>query len=340
MKQNPIWKLIIVFFLVALIFSIWGGERDRPDYALGIVKEDYTQGENPLSQTLQAAMTIAFNEFFSEKELDFSLHIEFITFSGENNDLEKNTETFLEEEWEVLAFIGSTDPLSSQKLAEIAEQNKIPVLSPFFLLENGEYSFSLIPSPGQLALSIRNILEGELGKEDALILGTHHAVDPDSLKTELEDLGIRTRAKTHYPQGPPQAPVVVLDPSLLEGNSHQLIFVLASGLETLYDIPEPVYAVICPSLTGDEEKHLTFREEYEEIVGKPDYFSFNAYDSLYFILEILEAAGREPPDMQRSFHFFETELLRGITSFSPRGKVKMPLPLAIKIDNQELTKVE
>ncbi len=335
MAQNPLVKIIFVLFIVAIIFSIWGGEGDQPDYALGIVKEDYEISGNPLSRTTQAALTIAFNEFFSRKELDFSLQIEFITFQKENNDLIKKAEEFLDGDWEVLAVIGATDRASTLTLAEITEERDIVLLSPFFPTREGKFSFSLAPTPKQLALPLKNILSNELKKEEALLLGEHPAFDLESLKNSLEDLGINTRETSVPIEDFSETPILILDPALAEDITAELVFVLPPNLNSLPQANEDFFAVICPALLEEREENNIFREEYSDIARRPDCFAFNAHDALYFILEVLHAAGSEPPDMQKSFFFFETTLLRGPTSFSQAGVVEKPLPLPIKIQEEK-----
>gem|GEM_PF-1334935 len=336
MAQNPIWKIVLVLILVAIIFSFWGGERDQPDYALGIVKETYQENGNQFSRTMQAALTIAFNEFFSRKELDFSLQIEFITFEKENDNLRKNTEEFLKSQWETLAIIGSTDPSTTLELAEIAEEFEVPLLSPFFPVEPGQYSFSLAPHPEEIAISIKEILSRELNSEEAIILGDHPGIKIAELENQLEILGIITETASSFPRDHLNSPLLVLDPSLLENTAADKIFILPENLETLPESGEVFFAVLAPPLTIESEESLVFFEEYKDVVGTPDYFAFNAYDSLYFILEILNAAGAEPPNMQKSFFFFETTLLGGPTSFSEAGRLEKPLPRPVKVIDQKL----
>lgn len=340
MAKNPMVKIIAALFIVAIIFSIWGGEGEQPNYALGIVKEDYEISGNHLSRTTQAALTVAFNDFFSRKELDFSLQIEFITFTKENNDLIKKTKEFLDGDWEVLAVIGATDQTSTQTLAEITAERDTVLLSPFFPTRGGEFSFNLTPTSQQLALPLKNILRNELKTEEALLLGEHPTIEVELLKNALTELGINIKEPSSPIEDFSETPILVLDPVLVEDITAEFIFVLPPSLDNLPRTNKDYFAVICPALLEERDKNLTFKENFSEIVGNPDSFAFNAHDALYFILEILHAAGSEPPNMQNSFFFFETTLLRGPTSFSQDGVLEKPLPLAIKVQGDKYSVFE
>ncbi len=335
MGANPLWKIILVLIAVAIIFSFFGGERGHPQYAIGIVKEKYDNGASPLSRALQASLTIAFNDFFSQHELGFSLEIEFIPFNPEKNNLEEKIQEFLESDWKVLALIGSTDTHSTATTEKLAVSREIPLLSPFFPVSSEKWSFSLVSTPAQLAQEIEELLAPPDEQEPFYILGTHPLISGAELQEELQ-LRSRTVERLEVlPENHREKTTLILDFNYDLEEPGDRIFINPPTLEPLSSPPEKVKALVHHSLLAETSGHLSFREDYRENTGQnPPYYAYNAYDALYLILDILKAAGREPPDMQKSFQFYSDTLLGGEIDFTTEGKLHSVPLTSIEIQPQ------
>ncbi len=322
MGANPLWKIILVLIAVAVIFSLFGGERGQPQYAIGIIKENYDAGASPLARALQASLTIAFNDFFSRHELGFSLEIEFITFNPKTDNLEEKIGEFLERDWEVLALIGSTDNHSTTATEKLAISREIPLLSPFFPVSSEQWSFSLASTPAQLAQEIEELLALREVQKPLYVLGTHPLISAAGLQEEFQ-LQSRTVEKLELlPENHQGQTTLILDYNYELDSSGDFIFINPPTLEQLSPAPATGKALVHHSLLAETSAHLSFREEYRDQTGQPPpYYAYNAYDALYLILQILKAAGREPPDMQKSFQFYSDTLLGGDLEFTTEGKL-------------------